>query len=98
MIRTSSQRAFGLALLLTSLAMTPPQPAAACTRAVYFGKEGQTVTGRTMDWAEDMQTNLWIFPRGMARDGGLGKASLTWTSKYGSVVAVGLRRSARSTA
>ena len=59
----------------------------ACTRAVYLGKEGQTVTGRTMDWAEDMQTNLWIFPRGMARDGGLGKASLTWTSKYGSLVA-----------
>lgn len=22
----------------------------ACTRAVYFGKDGQTVTGRTMDW------------------------------------------------
>ena len=22
----------------------------ACTRAVYFGEEGQTVTGRTMDW------------------------------------------------
>jgi len=59
----------------------------ACTRAVYFGKEGQTVTGRSMDWVEDMQTNLWIFPRGMKRDGGLGKGSLEWTSKYGSVVA-----------
>jgi len=62
-------------------------PAAACTRAVYFGKEGQTVTGRSMDWVEDMQTNLWIFPRGMKRDGGLGKGSLEWSSKYGSVVA-----------
>jgi penicillin V acylase-like amidase (Ntn superfamily) len=61
--------------------------AQACTRAVYFGKEGQTVTGRSMDWAEDMQTNLWIFPRGMKRDGGLGKGSLEWTSKHGSVVA-----------
>jgi choloylglycine hydrolase len=58
----------------------------ACTRAVDFGKDGQTVTGRTMDWKEDLQSNLWIFPRGMARDGGLGKASLTWTSKHGSVV------------
>lgn len=61
--------------------------AEACTRAVYFGKEGQTVTGRTMDWVEDMHTNLWVFPRGMKRDGGLGKGSLQWTAKYGSVVA-----------
>lgn len=61
--------------------------AGACTRALYFGKEGQVVTGRTMDWMEDLLSNLWIFPRGMARDGGLGDASLKWTSKYGSVVA-----------
>ena len=59
----------------------------ACTRAVYLGKEKQTVTGRSMDWVEDMQTNLWAFPRGMKRDGGLGKGSLEWTSKYGSIVA-----------
>ena len=59
----------------------------ACTRAVYLGKECRVVTGRSMDWVEDMQTNLWIFPRGMKRDGGLSKGSLEWTSKYGSVVA-----------
>ena len=58
-----------------------------CTRAVYFGEGSQTVTGRSMDWVEDMQTNLWVFPRGMHRDGGLGKGSLEWTSQYGSVVA-----------
>ncbi len=58
----------------------------ACTRAVYFGQQGQTVTGRSMDWVEDMQSNLYVFPRGMARDGGLGEKSLTWTSKHGSVV------------
>ncbi|WP_417389623.1 linear amide C-N hydrolase [Gimesia sp.] len=58
-----------------------------CTRAVYLGPEGETVTGRTMDWKEDLQSNLWIFPRGMSRDGGLGEASLSWTSQYGSVVA-----------
>ncbi|MCX5689988.1 MAG: linear amide C-N hydrolase, partial [Planctomycetota bacterium] len=58
----------------------------ACTRAVYFGKEGQVVTGRSMDWAEDTLTNLWVFPRGMARDAGLASGSLTWTSKHGSVV------------
>lgn len=58
-----------------------------CTRAVYFGKENQTVTGRTMDWKEEMHTNLWIFPRGMDRDCGLGEHSITWTSRYGSLVA-----------
>jgi penicillin V acylase-like amidase (Ntn superfamily) len=61
--------------------------AVACTRAVYFGEESQTVTGRSMDWVEDMQTNLWVFPRGMKREGGLGKGSMEWTSKYGSVAA-----------
>jgi penicillin V acylase-like amidase (Ntn superfamily) len=60
-------------------------PAEACTRAVYFGKNGQTVTGRSMDWAEEMGNTMWVFPRGMARDSGLGKGALTWTSKYGSV-------------
>ncbi len=61
----------------------------ACTRAVYFGKDGQTVTGRTMDWLEDMQTNLWIFPRGMERGADMGPKALRWTSKYGSVIASG---------
>ena len=58
----------------------------ACTRALYFGKEGMVVTGRSMDWAEDLHSNIWIFPRGMKRDGGLGDVSLKWTSKYGSVI------------
>jgi penicillin V acylase-like amidase (Ntn superfamily) len=58
-----------------------------CSRAVYFGLEGQTVTGRTMDWLEDMHTNLWVFPRGMKRNGGLANGSLEWTSRFGSVVA-----------
>ena len=79
-------RSLSLLAALTPLTASIPL-ADACTRAVYFGKEGQTVTGRSMDWAEDTLTDLWIFPRGMARDAGLGKGSLTWTSKYGSVVA-----------
>jgi penicillin V acylase-like amidase (Ntn superfamily) len=77
------------ALLLTFFMIVAEQSALACTRAVYFGKEGQTVTGRTMDWLEDMQSNLWIFPRGMARGGDMGKDALKWTSKYGSVIASG---------
>lgn len=40
-----------------------------------------------MDWKEDTRSNLWIFPRGMKRNGEIGKNPLEWTSKYGSVVA-----------
>lgn len=59
----------------------------ACTRALYFGKESQTVTGRTMDWFSDMHTNLWLMPRGLKRDGGMGDKGFGWTSRYGSVIA-----------
>jgi penicillin V acylase-like amidase (Ntn superfamily) len=56
----------------------------ACTRAVYLGSDGLVITGRTMDWIEDMKSNMWIFPRGMQRDGAAGANSVKWTSKYGS--------------
>ncbi len=58
-----------------------------CTRVVYHGKNKNVLTARSMDWKEDSKTNLWIFPRGMERNGEVGKHPLTWTSKYGSVVA-----------
>lgn len=39
-----------------------------------------------MDWKEDPRSNLWIFPRGMERNGQAGSNSLKWVSKYGSVI------------
>lgn len=36
-----------------------------CTRAVYLGPDDMIVTGRTMDWKEDPQSNIYLFPRGM---------------------------------
>ncbi|MFO7596869.1 MAG: linear amide C-N hydrolase [Desulfocurvibacter africanus] len=86
MKKPNTYYAFVCSLLVTSMLMIPVQPVFSCTRAVYFGKEGQTITGRSMDWLEDMQSNLYVFPRGMTRDGGLGADSLKWTSKYGSVI------------
>jgi len=83
---TAKRLILSAAFVLPTVAAITPM-ADACTRAVYFGKEGQTVTARSMDWAEDTLSDLWIFPRGMARNGGLEKGSLTWTSTYGSVVA-----------
>src|SRR5512139_3270230 len=70
---------------LLSASIVVPDIAVACSRAVYFGKDGQTVTGRTMDWfISDMDTNLWLYPRGLERNSGT-KAPFTWKSKYGSV-------------
>ncbi len=71
-----------LALIALSLA-----PARACTRVLYTGEENTVIVGRSMDWSEDMGTNLWLFPRGLERSGSAGPASLRWTSKYGSVAA-----------
>lgn len=45
-----------------------------------------TVVARNMDWMEDTKSNLWLFPRGINRVGLAGQNSLTWTSKYGSVI------------
>jgi choloylglycine hydrolase len=57
----------------------------ACTRVLYVGDDGLVITGRSMDWAEDMHSNVWVFPRGMARDGAAGDKSVRWTSKFGSL-------------
>ena len=61
----------------------------ACTRALYVGADNTVITGRNMDWAEDMGSNLWVFPAGLKRDGAAGPKSIEWTSKYGSVVVSG---------
>lgn len=60
-----------------------------CTRTLYVGADNTVITGRNMDWGEDMASNLWVFPRGMKRDGAAGAASIEWTSTYGSVVVSG---------
>ena len=58
-----------------------------CTRVTYLGPDDLVITARSMDWFEDMQTDLWAFPEGMERDGAAGSRSVRSTSKYGSVVA-----------
>jgi choloylglycine hydrolase len=40
-----------------------------------------------MDFSTEIPANLWIFPRGMKRNGEVGPNSLEWTSKYGSLAA-----------
>lgn len=61
----------------------------ACTRVLYQGSQDVVITGRSMDWAEDMHSNLWIFPRGIQRNGEAGPNSNTWIAKYGSAIVSG---------
>jgi len=56
-----------------------------CTRITYETGTGTSIVGRSMDWFEDTVTDIWAFPRGMNKDGGLGPRSFTWTAKHGSV-------------
>lgn len=79
----------GLALLLAAVSLGSVQPVDACTRAVYIGPDQMVITGRTMDWKEDIQSNLYVFPRGIQRTGHNREKTLNWTSKYGSLVATG---------
>ncbi|WP_246794617.1 linear amide C-N hydrolase [Burkholderia perseverans] len=64
-----------------------PIAALACTRVVYLGANDDVITARSMDWKQDIATNLYVLPRGIARNGEAGPNSLTWVAKYGSVVA-----------
>ncbi|WP_126973995.1 linear amide C-N hydrolase [Gynurincola endophyticus] len=72
-----------LILLISSLVYSP---LIACTRVVYKGPNGTVITARSMDWKDEIAANLWVFPRGMERNGGVGPLSVKWTSKYGSII------------
>lgn len=78
---------FFLASLLISGGFT--SKSTACTRTLYNGAENVVLTGRTMDWSEDMGSNMWAFPRGMKRNSAAGPNSFEWNSQYGSVVVSG---------
>ena len=79
------------ALGLSALMLVPSLSAVAeaCTRTLFVGADQMVVTGRNMDWKEDLASNLWAFPAGIARDGAAGPKSLAWTSRYGSVITAG---------
>lgn len=57
-----------------------------CTRVLYETGYGTYMVGRNADWNDkDVEIVMWLFPRGMKRDGTAGKNPVKWTSKYGSV-------------
>lgn len=74
-------------IVLAMFMFAPNIDSSACSRVVYHGPNNTVLTGRTMDWKYELGTHLWILPRGAVRNGAVGGKPVTWTSKYGSVVA-----------
>lgn len=74
------------ALVALAASLLPAEQLGACTRVVYLGDDGMVVTARSMDWMGPVYPDLWLFPRGMKRNGAAGPAAIEWTSRYGSVV------------
>ena len=62
-----------------------PTPAEPCARVLWAPNGRAVVVGRSMNWPDDPQVELWAFPRGIDRVGLAGKNPLKWTTKYGSV-------------
>ncbi len=59
-----------------------------CSRLLYETGNKTYLTGRTMDWSDPAaKTALWVFPRGLKRDGGVGSNPVQWKAKYGSIAA-----------
>lgn len=64
-----------------------------CTRILWNDNKLAVLSGRTMDWPTTTEPMLTVFPRGMARNGGMLGPNVVekenparWTSKYGSMV------------
>ncbi|MRR16809.1 MAG: linear amide C-N hydrolase [Deltaproteobacteria bacterium] len=83
-----------LLILCAVLNLVATPDAAACTRVVYQGPENTVITARSMDWKDEIPANMWIFPRGLARQGEVGPNSVAWKSRYGSVVVSSFNNSA----
>ena len=75
-----------LAAFIATALLSASLAAEACTRALYVAKDGTVIVGRSMDWGEDMASNMWVLPRGMKRDGRGGANTISWESKYGSLI------------
>ena len=75
------------------LGATSALPSAACTRILWNDNGFAVMVGRTMDWPESTEPVLTVFPKGVARDGGMAGPERVvadnparWTSRYGSLV------------
>lgn len=85
-----------LLFLLFLGALALPIRSHACSRALYVGDSTATtsenvlrIVGRSLDWSTPIPTNIFVYPRGMKKQSNKDGKMFKWTSKYGSVYAVG---------
>lgn len=77
----------GMSLMLGALAVAPKSHA--CSRIVFRGDSTDIVmVGRTLDWRTPIPTNIYVYPAGIKKESMPTGNRYTWTSKYGSVLAV----------
>ena len=78
-------------IALSAVALMGIQTASPCSRVVFLGDSttNYVMVGRTLDWRTPIPTNLYVYPRGVEKQSMPSGPMLTWTSQYGSVVAVG---------
>jgi penicillin V acylase-like amidase (Ntn superfamily) len=57
------RRYIGLAFAVFPLISIQAQ---ACTRFIYETGTHNYIVGRSMDWAENPNTDLWAFPKGLS--------------------------------
>lgn len=75
-------------LMTAVLTATTLVPALACSRVVYKSDSGTVLVGRTLDWRTPIPTNIYVYPAGIQKESMPDGDRLTWTSQYGSVLAV----------
>lgn len=75
------------AAIAAAAAIAAPQPQA-CSLVAYQGDSTLVIVGRSLDWKTPIPTNLYVYPRGMAKVGNTTAGAVKWTSRYGSVYAV----------
>lgn len=75
--------------LSLAAALFAPSHSDACSRILYHGEGDLRIVGRSLDWKTPIPTNLYVYPRGMHKQGNNLPGSVEWTSKYGAVYAVG---------
>jgi choloylglycine hydrolase len=64
-------------------------PTIACTRILKADHVPAVMVGRNMDWniAKRVDANIWVYPRGIQRNGFTSVNPIKWHAKYGSVAA-----------
>lgn len=88
-MKSNLLKAAAAAIVLAASCGASAPEASACSRVLYKGLDSLMVVGRSLDWKTPIPTNLYVYPRGMAKKGSDAPGAVEWTSKYGAVYAVG---------